>query len=122
MKESQLEERQPFYRETMGRIFNLMVQTIALPGIRDSQCGFKLFRKDAASAVFSQSTIDGFGFDVESLFLAKRLGYSIAEVPIRWFNDPSTTVDALRDSTRMATDLFRIRARHRGVKATKESS
>ena len=112
MKESQLEERQPLYRETMGRIFNLMVQAIALPGIRDSQCGFKLFRKDAAQAVFDKVTIEGFGFDVESLFLARKLGYSIAEVPIRWINDPASKVHAVRDSIRMAADLVKVRVTH----------
>jgi dolichyl-phosphate beta-glucosyltransferase len=115
MKESQLEERQPLYRETMGRIFNLMVQAIALPGIRDSQCGFKLFRKDAARAVFDKVTIEGFGFDVESLFLARKLGYSIAEVPIRWINDPASKVHAVRDSIRMAADLVKVRVRHTKV-------
>ena len=115
MKESQLEERQPLYRETMGRIFNLMVQAIALPGIRDSQCGFKLFRNDAAKAVFEKVTIEGFGFDVESLFLARKLGYSIAEVPIRWINDPASKVHAVRDSIRMASDLVKVRIRHTKV-------
>lgn len=120
LKESQLEERQPLYRETMGRIFNIMVQIMALPGIRDSQCGFKLFRQDVAKAVFSRTTIDGFGFDVESLFLAQRLGFSIGEVPIRWVNHPASKVHAIRDSARMAADLVRVRLNHRKISETKE--
>lgn len=120
LKESQLEERQPLYRETMGRIFNIMVQIMALPGIRDSQCGFKLFRQDVAKAVFSRTTIDGFGFDVESLFLAQRLGFSIGEVPIRWVNHPASKVHAIRDSARMAADLVRVRLNHRNIAETKE--
>jgi len=115
MRESLLEERQPLYRETMGRIFNLMVQAIALPGIRDSQCGFKLFRGDAAKKVFSRMTIEGFGFDVECLFVARRLGYEIGEVPIRWINHPASKVHAVRDSARMAGDLFKVRVRHRNT-------
>ena len=118
MRNSEILERQPLYRETMGRIFNLMVQAIALPGVHDSQCGFKLFRKDAAHDVFSRTTIDGFGFDVEALFIARRLGYRLKEVPVRWINDPSTTVNAVVDSTRMAVDLLRVRMRHRGLKAS----
>jgi dolichyl-phosphate beta-glucosyltransferase len=117
MKESRILEHQPLYRETMGRIFNLMVQAIALPGIQDSQCGFKLFRKDAAQEVFSRSTIDGFGFDVEALFLARRLGHAIAEVPVQWINDEASTVHPIKDSARMAADLIRVRIRHRKVRA-----
>ena len=117
MEESQILEHQPLYRETMGRIFNLMVQAIALPGIRDSQCGFKLFRADVAEDVFSRTTIDGFGFDVEVLFLARRLGHAIAEVPVRWINDEASTVHAIKDSARMAADLIRVRMRHRKVVA-----
>ena len=115
MKESLLEERLPLYRETMGKIFNLMVQTIALPGIQDSQCGFKLFSGQAAKEVFSRTTIEGFGFDVECLFVARRLGYSIGEVPIRWINHPASKVHAIRDSARMAGDLFKVRMRHRNT-------
>ena len=103
-----------------GRLFNLMVQLVALRGIRDSQCGFKLFRDDAGKAIFEQTTIDGFGFDVECLFLARKLGYTIGEVPIRWINDPASKVDAIRDGARMAADLVRIRARHWNATAARK--
>jgi dolichyl-phosphate beta-glucosyltransferase len=118
MDESEILEHQPLYRETMGRIFNLMVQAIALPGIRDSQCGFKLFRRDVARDVFARTTIDGFGFDVEVLFLALRLGHTIAEVPVRWINDEASTVHPIKDSARMAADLVRVRLRHRKVESS----
>ena len=113
LRESRILVHQPRYREAMGRMYNLMVQAAALPGIRDSQCGFKLFRAAAAKDIFSRATIDGFGFDVEVLFIAKKLEYSICEVPIVWINNEMTRVRPVRDSLRMALDLLRIRARHR---------
>ncbi len=84
---SRIEERQPFYREWMGRGFNLLVQGAALPGIHDSQCGFKLFALEAAREVFSRARLDGFAFDVEALFLCRKLGLRVAEVPVHWKND-----------------------------------
>lgn len=111
LKESRLEVRQPFYREMMGRFFNLMVQTLAVRGIRDTQCGFKLFRADAAEYAFSRQQLSGFSFDVELLVLARRGGYSIAEVPVRWLNSPASRVSPIRDSARMFWDLVRIRFR-----------
>ncbi|MEN8159543.1 MAG: dolichyl-phosphate beta-glucosyltransferase [Myxococcota bacterium] len=82
--ESQVLRHQPRLREWSGRLFNLVVQLFALPGIWDSQCGFKLFRGDVAREVFRRSRSDGFGFDVEVLAVARHLGYRIAEVPVRW--------------------------------------
>lgn len=108
---AQLEVRQPFYREWMGRVFNLIVRLLVLGGIRDTQCGFKLFRADAAEAVFPRQQLDGFAFDVELLVLARRAGFVIREVPVRWINSPATKVSALRDSVRMFADLLRIRFR-----------
>src|SRR6266568_2532999 len=83
---SRIEVRQPWYRENMGRLFNLFVRALAVPGVRDTQCGFKLFSAAAARDVFSAARLDGFSFDVEALFLARRKGYRIAEVPVRWRN------------------------------------
>lgn len=104
---------QPLYREWMGKVFNRMVQVVVLPGISDTQCGFKLFRRDVAQAVFPRVTTPGFSFDVEALYVARRLGYRIAEVPVVWIDDPATRVHALRDASRMALDLVRIRMVHR---------
>jgi len=106
---SQVELHQPFYREFMGRTFNLMVQALAVPGIKDTQCGFKAFRGDVARKVFPLQTIDRFGFDPEVLFIARRLGYSLAEVQVKWINSPDSKVNVVRDSTRMFFDLLRIR-------------
>ncbi|GMV38398.1 MAG: hypothetical protein AMXMBFR64_01140 [Myxococcales bacterium] len=106
---------QPIYREWMGKVFNRMVQAIVLPGIVDTQCGFKLFRREVARDVFARVTTPGFGFDVEALYVARRLGYTIAEVPVVWIDDPATRVNAIRDSARMAADLVRIRMAHRNL-------
>lgn len=106
---SQVEVRQPFYREAMGRIFNLIVQTLAVPGIADTQCGFKAFRGDCARLVFKRQTIERFGFDPEILFIARRLGYRLTEVQVRWINSPDSKVHVIRDSTRMLMELLTIR-------------
>ena len=114
LRDSHIEKHQPFYREHMGRIFNLLVQALVFPGIRDTQCGFKLFRREAAQQAFSRRRIDGFAFDVEVLYVARRLGLRIAEVPVRWINDEASRVSAVRDSLRMFRDISRIRWLHRG--------
>jgi dolichyl-phosphate beta-glucosyltransferase len=99
---------QPFLRESVGRIFNLLVQALLLPGLHDTQCGFKLWSADAARDAFERSRIDGFSFDVEVLHLARRRGRRIAEVPVTWRNDAATRVTLLRGSAAFA-DLLRIR-------------
>jgi dolichyl-phosphate beta-glucosyltransferase len=109
LEDSRVEVRQPWYRQTMGKTFNLFVQLLALPGIRDSQCGFKLFRREAARRVFRAQRLPGFSFDVEILFLARKLGYRVEEVPVRWINSPASRVHPVLDSARMLRDLFRIR-------------
>lgn len=112
---SRIERHQPWYREAMGRTFNRFVRVVAVPGFRDTQCGFKLFSASAARDCFGRQTIDGFAFDVEILWIAWRRGYRIAEVGIRWINDDRSTVDPIRDSARMLADLARIRWRQRGI-------
>jgi dolichyl-phosphate beta-glucosyltransferase len=109
LRESRLEVRQPWYREAAGRAFNLAVQLFAVRGIKDTQCGFKLFRKDVARDVFSRCKLDGFGFDFESLMIARDLGYDIAEVPIRWAHQEGSKVNMLRDGARMLTELVKLR-------------
>ncbi|MCX7624652.1 MAG: glycosyltransferase family 2 protein [Candidatus Sumerlaeaceae bacterium] len=111
LRESELVVRQNIVRETMGRIFNFIVRTLLIPGIHDTQCGFKMFSARAAEAVFPQQTLDGFSFDVEILYLALREGFKVREVPIRWINSPATKVSPLRDATRMFFDVLRIRFR-----------
>lgn len=109
LKESNLEIRQPLYRELLGRAFNGAVQTLGIRGIKDTQCGFKLFRQDVARDIFGRCELDGFGYDFESLMIARDLGYPIAEVPIRWRHQDGSKVRVLRDGTRMLRDLVKLR-------------
>ena len=110
---AQVTQHQPLYRELMGKTFNKLVRLIVTGGIRDTQCGFKLFDREAARAIFSRAKVDRFAFDVEVAFLARKLGLTVREVPVRWANSPATTVHAIRDSARMFADLLRIRRLHR---------
>lgn len=114
LPDSDLKKRQPFYREMMGRSFNLLVQTLVFPGIQDTQCGFKLFRADVARDLFERRTIDGFAFDVEVLFLARKHGHTVIEIPVVWINDEASRVDPIRHSLKMFADIMKIRGRHRG--------
>jgi dolichyl-phosphate beta-glucosyltransferase len=106
---SRIEVRQPWYRENSGRLFNLFVRALAVPGVMDTQCGFKLFSAAAARDVFSSARLDGFSFDVEALFLARKKGYRIVEVPVVWRNDAASRVSLLRGFLAFP-DLLRIRA------------
>jgi dolichyl-phosphate beta-glucosyltransferase len=105
---SNVEVRQSAYREGMGRLFNLCVRILALPGLHDTQCGFKLFTAEAAEASFEPSSLAGFSFDVETLFIARRRRFRIAEVPVTWRNDVATRVGSL-NGFRAFLDLGRIR-------------
>lgn len=111
LKESNLEVRQPFYREFLGRTFNKVVQLLAVPGIDDTQCGFKLFTRASARDIFARCKFDGFSFDVEALILARDLGYRIDEVPIRWRHQEGSKVSLVRDGLKMLRDLVRLRLR-----------
>lgn len=115
LPDSVLEVHQPLYRELSGRAFNLFFQALVGPGIHDSQCGFKLFARDAARDVFPRLTVDGFGFDIELLYVARRRGHAVEEIGVRWIDDPDTKVSLLRDAPRMFSDLVRVRWRHRGL-------
>jgi dolichyl-phosphate beta-glucosyltransferase len=107
---SQLIRRQSLLREMGGRGFNQLVQLLAVPGIHDTQCGFKLFTRRAAKDVFSLCQIDHFAFDVEVLYVAIRvLGLRVAEVPVRWAHQEGSKVRFFRDAWRMFKTLFAIR-------------
>lgn len=110
LQESDIIVRQPWYRQRMGKIFNILVRILVLRGLKDTQCGFKLFRGDTARKLFKKSHINGFSFDVEILFLAEKEGYRIKEVPVRWLNSPNSKVKIIHDSMNMFLELFRIRA------------
>lgn len=110
---SDVQVSQALYRMLMGRIFNLIVRILFQTKMRDTQCGFKLFTRKAAEDVFPKAVVNRFGFDVEVLFLAEKLGYKVQEVPVVWINSEESKVSAVRDSIGMFIDLFRIRLRLR---------
>jgi dolichyl-phosphate beta-glucosyltransferase len=111
LKGSRVEVSQPIYRVLMGKAFNLLVQAVLLPGIWDTQCGFKLFRADVAHDVFAALTTDGFGYDPEVLYRAARRGVRIAEVPVVWRNSAPTKVSPIKSSFDMFRHVVRIRFR-----------
>jgi dolichyl-phosphate beta-glucosyltransferase len=100
---------EPNYRHFIGRIFNAMVKLFALPGLQDSQCGFKCFRADVAELLFPLQTITGWTFDVEVLFIARKYRIPIRELGIPWYFNPDSKVRFWQDSWRMALDLLKIR-------------
>ena len=93
----------------MGRVFNLIVRVLAIPGIQDTQCGFKVFRRDIARDVFALQTIDGWGFDVEVLFIARKHKYKLIEVPITWYYRPQSRISPLKDSINMVLEVLKVR-------------
>lgn len=109
LPQSNIELHQPFYREFMGRVFNTFVRALVLPDFSDTQCGFKCFKKEAAQKVCPLMKISGFAFDVEMLFLAKKFGFKIKEVPVRWLDSPQSRVHPVRHSLQMLKDILCIR-------------
>ena len=105
---AKLPVRQPAYRELGGKALNLIIQALAVPGIKDTQCGFKLFTGDVARDVFAKSFINGWAFDVEVLYLARRLGCTVAEIPVTWSNAQDTKVRPLRAGLEVIRDVIRI--------------
>ena len=105
---------EPSYRHLGGRGINFLIQTLILPGLNDTQCGFKCFRSDVAEDVFRRQTLMGWSFDIELLYIARRHGYRIVEIPIHWYHFSESKVSALRDALRMIQDIFLIhdKARH----------
>lgn len=110
LKDSCILARQSWYREDMGKIFNVLVRMLVIRGIKDTQCGFKLFKGDIARSLFNKSCIDGFSFDVEVLCLAKKAGYTIKEVPVRWMNSPFSSVEIMSDPLKMFLELLKIKS------------
>jgi dolichyl-phosphate beta-glucosyltransferase len=106
---SRIVKSQALLRRKMGQTFNRVLQGFALSGIRDTQCGFKAFRKKAAREIFTRQRLDGFAFDVEVLLLAQRLGCGIADLPVQWANSTESKVRILRDSLQMLCDAIRVR-------------
>ena len=111
--DSEIPVRQSWLREHMGKSFNLLMRlTVGIP-MRDTQCGFKAFSAKACEAIFPLQRIEGFGFDVELLYLARLKGLTVTEIPVRWANDDLSRVRMLMDPVRMFADLVRIRRLHR---------
>ena len=108
---SLVQVHQAAFREYSGRFFNLVMRFATGLPFRDTQCGFKLFRRDAAQAIFSRQKLDGFSFDVEDLYIAKKLAIPVVEVPVRWSNVEGTKV-SLASGLRSFQDLVRIRRLH----------
>jgi len=99
---------EPAYRHWGGRAINFIIRLLILPGLNDTQCGFKCFHAKAAQDLFSQQTLNGWSFDIEILYLARRKKVRLREIPIHWYFDPDSKVSAVRDALRMIGDIFRI--------------
>jgi dolichyl-phosphate beta-glucosyltransferase len=112
LAQSEIRKRQPFYREGGGKLFNLLVRLIVVPEFHDTQCGFKLFRRDPLLPVLERQRIDGFAFDVELIALAQAMGLKVAEIPVVWINSPTSRV-RMRAALRAFADLVLIRGRTR---------
>ncbi len=104
---------EPWRRHAVGRIFNFAIRWLAVPGIADTQCGFKMFTADSVQAIFPHVTLAGWAFDVEVLCIARDLHLRIVEVPIEWHHRAESQVSVLRDSWGMLRDIFRVRSRAR---------
>lgn len=100
---------EPYYRHFVGRIYNGLIRVLALPGLQDTQCGFKCFRGPVAKDLFTRQTLTGWSFDVEILFIARLLGYRVEEVPIHWYYNPHSKISVVRDSFKMGMDILTIR-------------
>lgn len=109
LRDSNILVYQPFYRRTMGKIFNLLVQILVMRGIKDTQCGFKIFTKKAAKKIFSLCIIDGFSFDVEALYIGRKLGFKSKEVPVTWINSEASRVHPLKHSFLMIKEILQVR-------------
>lgn len=100
---------EPQFRHLTGRVFNTLIRLLVLPGLQDTQCGFKCFRSDVAEKVFRYQTLSGWSFDVEVLYIARQKGYRIREIPIHWYYNTDSKISVFRDSWKMLLDLFTIR-------------
>lgn len=109
LKESDIQSKQPFYRAILGKFFALIVNILIFSDFKDTQCGFKLFKKDVVKEVFPLQTFNGFSFDVEVLCIAKKKKYSIKEAPVVWMSSNKSEVSPLKDPIRMFRDVLKIK-------------
>lgn len=108
-KDGKLAKPQSFIRILGSRALNLMIQLLADRGIKDTQCGFKLFEAKTAKEIFAKQTFDRFSFDIELLAIARKMGHKVKEVGIIWYDDPHSTVNPLKDGIRMIKDSWQVR-------------
>ncbi len=108
-------KHQPMLREALGKLFNRVIQVLAIPRIGDSQCGFKLFPNSAIEPLFNRQTVRGWSFDVEILFLAQKMKFKIAEVPVEWTDFPGSKVNPVRDAFQTVWELLKLRLVHRSL-------
>ncbi len=113
LQQDLVRRKQAPHRVLLGKAGNGLIQLFAVQGIQDTQCGFKLFRGGVARELFRQARVDRFAWDVELLYLARRRGFAIAEVPVLWFNSPESKVRVVRDAAQTLWDVLRIRWMHR---------
>lgn len=109
VKGAHITGHQPFYREIGGKTLNLVVRLLAVRGIHDTQCGFKLFRGDAARAIFEKCFLNGWGFDIEVLYLARRMGFTIAEVGVEWSHGEGSKLHPLQAGLQVLRDIVKMR-------------
>lgn len=112
IKGADVRVHQPFYREIMGKICNFLIRLFVLKGFVDTQCGFKLFRQSVAKDIAKELKINGFGFDVEMLYLAKKKNYKVKETPVIWINSAASRVNPVFDSLKMLSELLSVKKLH----------
>jgi len=111
---------EPQYRHLGGRAVNLMIRLFALPGLHDTQCGFKCFRASVVEELFPLQTLTGWSFDIELLYIARKRGYQVVELPIPWYFNPESKLNVVQDAAQMGLDIFTIQLNAlRGVYGTK---
>lgn len=110
--EGAIRYNEPPYRHIGGRLVNWLIRLFALPGLQDTQCGFKCFRADVAEDLFNCQTLPGWSFDIEILYIARLRGYPIQEIPIHWFFNPESKLNAVSDAIQMGLDILKIRFKH----------
>ncbi len=109
-------EKKPFLRQIISNTLNIIVKLFAVSGIQDTQCGFKLYTRDAAQRIALLQRVYGFAFDIEHLYIARKLGLKIKEVPVKWDHKEGSKVDLVKESIRMILDMIKIRYLHRNLK------
>ena len=109
LRDSNIKIKQPLYRRLLGRIGNFLIRLLLIKKIKDTQCGFKLFERNAAKKIFPLQKIKRFAFDMETLVIAKNLNYKIIEVPVSWFNSPESRIRPIKDALRTFRDLIYIK-------------